>query len=70
MFTRCGGRWHVSTVMNLLDPARRKATPKFRLTSLVESLAKVAVGYARVVLIKVLGFPMFELTQGLVAVAP
>ena len=45
MLTRRGGRWHVSTVTNLLDRlGLREAMRQSRLMSLVEAVANVAVG--------------------------
>ena len=43
MLTRRGGRWHVSTVMNLLDRLglREAAMRQSRLMSLVEAVANV-----------------------------
>ena len=45
MLTRGGGRWHKSTVMNLLDRlGLRAAMRQFRLMSLVEAVTNVLVG--------------------------
>ena len=45
MLTRRGGRWHKSTVMNLLDRLGQRDVRQSRLMSLVEATANVAVGY-------------------------
>ena len=48
MLTRRGGRWHVSTVTNLLDRlGGRRRCAQSRMMSFVEAVANVAVGYGR-----------------------
>ena len=45
MLTRRGGRWHVSTVTNLLDRlGLRRRMRQSRLMSLVEAVTNVVVG--------------------------
>ena len=62
MLTRRGGRWHVSTVTNLLDRlGLREAVRQSRMMSLVEALANVVVGRIGVALQIVL-FPVFGFT--------
>ena len=67
MLTRRGGRWHVSTVTNLLDRLglREAAMRQSRLMSLVEAVANVVVGYGVAVGTQMLVFPMFGLTATL-----
>ena len=64
MLTRRGGRWHVSTVTNLLDRLG-EAMPQSRLMSLVEAVTNVAVGYGVAVVTQLLVFPMFGLATTL-----
>ena len=62
MLTRRGGRWHVSTVTNLLDRlGSGGGMRQSRLMSLVEAIANVAVGYGLAVLTQMLVFPLFGL---------
>ena len=63
MLTRRGGRWHVSTVMNLLDRLGLQggAMRQSRLMSLVEAVANVVVGYGVAVGTQILVFPLFGL---------
>ena len=53
MLTRRGGRWHVSTVTNLLDRLGLGGTMRqSRLMSLVEAMANVVVGFVVAVLLR------------------
>ena len=61
MLTRRGGRWHVSTVMNLLDRLGEAAMRQSRLMSLVEAVTNVVVGYGVAVVTQMLVFPIFGL---------
>ena len=66
MLTRRGGRWHVSTVMNLLDRlGEQRCRKSSRLMSLVEAVTNVVVGYGVAVVTQLLVFPMFGLTTTL-----
>ena len=61
MLTRRGGRWHVSTVMNLLDRLGLQGggMRQSRLMSFVEAMANVVVGYGVAVLVQIVVFPVF-----------
>ena len=63
MLTRRGGRWHVSTVMNLLDRlgALGGGMRQSRLMSLVEGVVYVVVGLLVAVATQLLVFPILGL---------
>ena len=63
MLTRRGGRWHVSTVMNLLDRlgALGGGMRQSRLMSLVEGVVYVVVGLLVAVAMQLLVFPILGL---------
>ena len=67
MLTRRGGRWHVSTVMNLLDRlgAAGGAMRQSRVMSLVEAVTNVAVGLIVAMATQIVVFPMFGLATTL-----
>ena len=63
MLTRRGGRWHVSTVTNLLERLGLQGggMRQSRLMSLIEALANVGVGYGVAVLAQIVVFPLSDL---------
>ena len=67
MLTRRGGRWHVSTVTNLLDRlgAQGGGMRQSRMMSLVEAAANVVVGLVVAVATQIVVFPILGLQASL-----